>query len=365
MGVIKKHYKEKSIFFGVIAIVLMGCFIEGEENTEAKENTIGVTVVDPDSIFGYPPMNIPANNLLTKEGVALGRMLFYDPILSKDSTQSCAGCHAQKFGFSDNGKQFSTGVDGSKGGMNAPIIVNPGWNKENFWDGRAVSLEAQALGPVTNPIEMASPSWSVVVEKIKTHSQYPDLFKKAFGEVVIDSILVVKAIAQFERTFVSRNSKFDRNLRGEYTFTEEEKKGFFAFFEETKGDCFHCHVENTYYDNSYHNNGIDSVTAYGTGLGGVTGDTLDDGKWKTPTLRNVEYSAPYMHDGRFKTLEEVLDHYSEGVKISRNVDPLITKRYIGKNPKITEEDKRLIIIFLKTLSDSDFVNNKELSNPFK
>jgi len=310
---------------------------------------------------GYPDMVIPDDNPMTVEGVALGRQLFYDSILSGDNTQSCGSCHAPAFNFSDNGKRFSEGITGEMGTRNSMPVMNVGWMEDLFWDGRAKGLEDQALEPVPNPIEMHQ-EWPDAMDKLNNHPDYPDLFFKAFGTKTIDSIMVVKAIAQFERTMISSNSKWDRYLRGEVTLTQAESRGFEIFFTE-KGDCFHCHATILFTDNLPHNNGLDSVNT-DLGYGDITKNPLDNGKFKTPTLRNIIFSAPYMHDGRFQTLEEVVDFYSEGVNWSPTVDPLMKKVNQG-GVRLTDEEKQNLIAFIKTLTDTTFINNPDFSNPFK
>ena len=309
---------------------------------------------------GFPDMLIPADNPMTIEGVFLGRQLFYDSILSGDNTQSCGSCHTPAFNFSDNGERFSKGITGDIGTRNSMAVINVGWMTELFWDGRAKGVEEQALGPVPNPIEMHL-KWPDAQLKLNEHPDYPDLFFKAFGTREIDSILVVKAIAQFERTMISSNSKWDRYLRGEVSLTQAEAQGFEIFFTE-KGDCFHCHATILFTDNLPHNNGLDSVFA-DQGYGGITKNPLDNGKFKTPTLRNIVFSAPYMHDGRFETLEEVVDFYSDGVKWSPTVDPLMKKVNQG-GVRLTEQEKQNLIAFIKTLTDTTFINNPDFSNPF-
>lgn len=309
---------------------------------------------------GFPDMEIPEDNPMTVEGVQLGRRLFYDPILSADNTQSCASCHNQVFSFTDNGSRFSTGIDGIEGTRNSMAVINVGWMDTFFWDGRDASLEEQALEPIPNPIEMHQ-SWPDAVDKIKNHPQYPDLFFDAFGTREIDSMHVVKAIAQFERTMISSDTKWDRYLRGEYELTQAESKGFEIFFTE-KGDCFHCHSTILYTDNLFHNNGLDSEFT-DKGLFDVTVNENDIGKFKTPTLRNVEFTAPYMHDGRFETLEEVIDFYSEGLQFSPTIDPLMKNVNQG-GIQLTDDEKQSLIAFIKTLSDTTFINNPEFSNPF-
>jgi len=297
---------------------------------------------------------------MTEEGVLLGKMLFHDPVLSADNTQSCASCHDQAFSFTDNGRRFSEGIDGVEGTRNAMAIINAGWMDTFFWDGRDGSLEEQAFEPVPNPIEMHQ-SWPDAVDKLKIHPDYPDLFFDAFGTREIDSSYVAKAIAQFERTLISSDTKWDRYLRGEYELSQAETKGFEIFFTE-QGDCFHCHSTILYTDNLFHNNGLDAAFT-DKGLFDVTGNENDIGKFKTPTLRNVEFTAPYMHDGRFETLEEVIDFYSEGLQFSPTIDPLMKNVNQG-GIQLSDDEKQSLIAFIKTLTDTTFINNPEYSNPF-
>jgi cytochrome c peroxidase len=301
---------------------------------------------------------IPSNNPLTLEGIALGKKLFFDPILSGDGTQSCASCHNPQKAFTDT-TQFSEGLDGNVGTRNSMPLFNLAWNfNERFaWDGKELSLERQALEPVTNPIEMHS-NWKNVAEKLKNHSEYPTLFSQVFGLAAIDSTLVVKAISQFERTLISGDSKFDKYLRGETTLTVHEKNGFNVFMDEAKGDCFHCHGSDNnplWTDNAFHNNGLDENFT-DLGLGRVSGDPADNGKFKSPSIRNLAFTAPYMHDGRFASLEEVINHYSEGLKPSSTIDPLMKKVSEG-GVGLSTQDKVDLKAFLLSLSDIDFVNN--------
>jgi len=307
----------------------------------------------------FPDMSIPADNPTTVEGVELGRMLFYDPILSGNNTQSCADCHGQATSFTDP-RKFSVGIDGIAGSRNAMALINTGWMTSFFWDGRSHSLEHQANDPVTNPIEMHE-TWPKALDKLKNHPEYPHLFFKAFGTRNIDSSHVVKAIAQFERTLISSNSKWDKYLRGETGLSAQEAKGFEIFFTE-KGDCFHCHSTILFTNNLFHNNGLDATFA-DKGLYEFTGNPEDVGKFKTPTLRNLLYTAPYMHDGRFGTLEEVIDFYSEGLKWSPTIDPLMKNVNEG-GVRLTDDEKASLIAFIKTLTDESFISNPDFSNPF-
>ncbi|WP_189663271.1 MULTISPECIES: cytochrome-c peroxidase [unclassified Polaribacter] len=301
---------------------------------------------------------IPADNPLTEEGVALGKKLFFDKILSGDETQSCASCHNPKNAFTDN-QQFSNGIDGNSGNRNSMPLFNLAWNfDERFnWDGKDFSLEEQALEPVSNPAELHA-DWLDVTQKLQQHSQYPTLFLRAFGSSTIDSTLVTKAIAQFERTLISGNSKFDQYLNGEVSLSAAEENGFAIFMDEAKGDCFHCHGSNNnplWTDNQFHNNGLDR-TFTDLGLGAVTGDPADNGKFKSPSIRNLAFTAPYMHDGRFTTLEEVINHYSEGLQPSPTVDPLM-KRVNKGGVNLTPKEKNDLKAFLLSLSDLDFKAN--------
>ena len=308
-------------------------------------------------VVGFPAQRIPAGNGTTRQGVRLGRKLFYDRILSGDDTQSCGDCHAQAFGFTDNGRRFSVGIDGIAGTRNAPSLANAGWRTSLFWDGRAATLEKQALGPVPNPIEMHE-EWNVAVAKLQARAEYAPLFWEAFGTHTITPTLVVKAIAQFERTLVSANSRYDRYLLGFGTRTPEELRGYAVYVSE-RGDCFHCHIYNGFTDEAFHNNGLDSVYT-DLGLGAITGDAHDMGKFKTPTLRNVEFTAPYMHDGRFATLEQVIDHYNSGGFGTPTVDPFIR---VGRGLGLTVQEKSDLLAFLKSLSDSTFLTNPDYGPP--
>lgn len=207
-------------------------------------------------------------------------------------------------------------------------------------------------------------SWTQLEQELQEHPEYPTLFQQAFGTIIIDSTLVTKAIAQFERTLISSNSKFDKYLLGETELTQQELNGFNVFMDENKGDCFHCHGSNKnplWTDNIFHNNGLDK-TFLDLGLGAVTGDPADNGKFKSPSLRNLAFTAPYMHDGRFSTLEEVINHYSEGLKNSQTIDPLMKKVALG-GVGLTNQDKADLKAFLLSLSDYEFINNSNFTNP--
>lgn len=344
-------------FYIILISLLTNC---SKEEINLGEYTPVLVSLDVPTLFQdklIAPL-VPTNNPLTEEGIALGKKLFFDKILSKNNTQSCANCHKPENAFTVN-DQFSEGVDGQFGTRNSMPLFNLAWNfDERFtWDGKEITLENQAFEPVRNPIEMHE-NWNNVAQKLQNHPEYPTLFQQAFGTSNIDSILVTKAIAQFERILISGNSKFDKFQRGETTLTPQEQNGFNVFMDEDRGDCFHCHGSDNnplWTDNKFHNNGLDT-TFSDLGLGAVTGDPNDNGKFKSPSIRNLEFTAPYMHDGRFATLEEVINHYSEGLVNSPTIDPLMKKVDQG-GVGLSTQDKADLKAFLLTLSDHEFINN--------
>ncbi|MBX2877055.1 MAG: c-type cytochrome [Saprospiraceae bacterium] len=305
-------------------------------------------------------------NPLTSAGVALGRQLFYDPILSRDSTRSCSSCHIQAFGFSDT-ISVSLGIENRKGKRNAIALTNLGYHyTQFFWDGRVASLEEQALVPVEDSLELGN-TWEEVEGRMRQHPSYPVAFRAAFGidnTREIDRRLVAKALAQFERTLISANSKFDKVLSGQAELTPTEERGRLIFFDESEmlptGECAHCHVGPLLTTLTFFNNGLDNtdLALADLGLAGVSGNVFDRGKFKTPSLRNVALTAPYMHDGRFSTLEEVIEQYNKGGHYSKNESPNI--RPLGLN----EQDQADLIAFLHTLTDTSYLERQELSNPF-
>ena len=303
---------------------------------------------------GLPPMVIPSTNPLTIEGVALGKKLFYDPILSGNNTQSCASCHMQEIGFSES-TQYSTGIDGVEGNRNAMPLINLGWQSKFFWDGGANGLESQVIGPITNPIEMHE-SLANVIAELNAHAEYPDLFRAAFGSEGVTSQNIMRAIAQFERTLISGNSKYDQYMRGEVLLSAQELNGKSIFEDIDKGDCVHCHsMGSTFSDFEFRNTGLDSISA-DPGRYNITLNQGDMGRFKTPSLRNVELTGPYMHDGRFQTLLECVQHYNTGFHYSANLDPNL---YFAVKGRMTQQEMEDVVAFLKTLTDMEFVNNPE------
>lgn len=346
-----------------ISILFLACSEDDQPETLEYESTpqpIEIPAIFQQNIIA--PV-VPNNNPQTVEGVALGKKLFFDTILSGDGSMSCASCHSPENAFADN-TPTSDGIDGLFGTRNSMPLFNLAWNyDERFaWDGKELSLERQAIEPVQNPIEMHS-NWGETIAKLTAHPDYPELFRLAFNTSLITKELTAKAIAQFERTLISANSKFDRFSLGLTVLTPEEQNGLNVFMDETRGDCFHCHGNPNnplWTDNMFHNNGLDSnFTDLGLAL--VTGDPNDNGKFKSPSLRNLSFTAPYMHDGRFATLDEVINFYSEGLQNSPTIDPLMKK--VGEGGvQLSIQDKADLKAFLLTLSDPSFLNNPDLQN---
>lgn len=320
----------------------------------------------------FPDMNIPEDNPMTVEGVELGRKLFYEEMLSGDNTMSCASCHSPQHAFTDPNK-YSTGIDGIQGTRNSMALINLGWQTSYFWDGRAKTLEEQILEPVPNPIEMHQ-SWKDAVNKLNSSVNYRNMFFKAFGETGIDSTKVAKAIAQFLRTMISGTSKYDVMYKYEFSMpltsyeqqilgqvTPEEWAGYDLFKSLNGADCFHCHKGAMMHVNKFSNNGLDA-TFTDLGRGAITGNPDDNGKFKVPTLRNIALTAPYMHDGRFATLDEVIEHYSSGIHMSSTIDPLIEYASQG-GVQLDATEKDLLKQFLNTLTDYNFVNNPDFQDP--
>ena len=321
----------------------------------------------------FPNMIIPADNPMTEEGIELGRFLFYEKRLSGDNTMNCASCHLSENAFAES-SQYSTGIDGISGTRNAMPLFNLGWEEFFFWDGRESSLEAQILEPVPNPIEMHQ-EWQQAVEKLSADVFYRNSFFRAFGEEGIDATKVSKAIAQFLRTIVSSSSKYDVMYKYEYgielsddentmlqSIDAEEWAGYDLFKSLNGADCFHCHNGPLMRVKKFSNNGLDNTfTDLGRSL--VTNNPEDDGKFKVPSLRNIELTAPYMHDGRFSTLDEVIEHYSSGVHISPTIDPLIEYANQG-GVQLDAQEKVLLKKFLLTLTDTVFINNPKFKDPF-
>ena len=319
-----------------------------------------------------PDPELPADNMLTKQGVQLGRMLFYEKMLSLDGSQSCASCHNQADAFSDTLK-FSIGVEMLPGKRQAMAVFNMAWNSnEFFWDGRAHLLRDQSLKPIEDPFEM-NETLDNVIAKLSASQLYKDQFTRAFGSDEVTSEKMSLAMEQFMLSIISYDSKYDKFLAGEVQLSESEERGrllfeteYNPFFPELSGaDCAHCHGGSNFENDKYMNNGLDMDASFADiGREDVTGNLADKAKFKVPTLRNINLTPPYMHDGRFKSLEEVIDHYNSDIKQSSTLDPALIQVVDNGGLNLTEQDKADLVNFLKTMTDQTFVNNQEYTDPF-
>ena len=292
-------------------------------------------------------------NPLTEEGFQLGRKLFYDPILSRDNTISCASCHLQATGFTHVDHELSHGIDGKIGTRNSLALMNLAWSKNLMWDGGVNNLEVQPLNPITSPLEMDE-SLEHVVQKLQQTQDYPSLFERAFGTSKITGQFTLKALSQFVVTLKSSNAKYDKVIRKEAVFTEQEQKGYDLF----KNHCASCHQEPLFTSDKFEYNGLSiDLTLNDFGRMKMTQKTEDSLHFKVPTLRNIQFTFPYMHDGRFKTLTEVIKHYNS---LSRN--KLLPKE-LSQPMNLSDNDRVDIVAFLKTLTDNEFLFNPKYGYP--
>lgn len=308
---------------------------------------------------GFPIPQLPTDFPLTNERVALGEVLFHETQLSKNNAISCASCHDSAHAFSDPDR-FSTGVEDRQGNRNSMPLFNLAWKSSFFWDGRAESLREQVLIPIQDHVEMDHDLESVV-ERLSSEEDYHSLFAEAFGTSEITPERISIALEQFLLSLTSFDSRFDRAARGEDTLTEEEKRGFELFMTEHDprrghfgADCFHCHGGALFTDHQFHNNGLEPGSDLG--LEGATGKATDRFKFATPSLRNIALTAPYMHDGRFETLEEAVAHYlSDDIHRGPTLDPNLSK-HPGSGIPLSESDAAALVAFLKTLTDEQYLN---------
>lgn len=336
------HIKISIVFFLVAIVSFHSC----KKKTIQEEPYIQ-TPISLEIPPYFPKMKIPEDNPMTKERLALGRKLYYDPILSNNG-KSCSSCHFQENGFT---------INDMVSGMPVLPHVNLGWSKNFLWKGeKHYTLEEMMLYEVNE-------FFATDLLKINANEEYRILFKRAFGVDEISSTEIAYSLAQFFRSLISGNSKFDKYRRREVAFTPEEQRGMEIFFTE-KGDCFHCHGIMLFTDNLFHNTGLDSTFTYSKGRYDFTGLTTDIGLYKTPTLRNASLRKNFMHDGRFKTLEEVIEFYNSGVQQkSPNIDPLMILPQKEFGLQLSEQDKYDLLQFLNTLTDTAFINSIEFSKP--
>jgi cytochrome c peroxidase len=348
---------KKTFYILIVLFLLLSC-------NESDEEYIPV----PTSVSLNIPNNFPEvaynfdTNKLTGEGIALGKKLFYEGKMAKDNIISCGFCHEQNSGFTHHGHTISHGIDGNEGFRNTQPIQNLAFFNEFTWDGAALHLDLQPIIPITSEFEMGE-TLPNVVDKLSSYDEYRTLFKNAFGDEEITSERILKALSQFMVTMISANSKYDKVIRKEenIAFTEIENTGFQIF----KNKCASCHAGALFTDKTYRNNGIPVNPKYANDEEGrkrVTGVEDDFYKFRVPSLRNIAVTFPYMHDGRFGTLESVLDFYSDGMTENGGlVDASLRKEDGRLGIHLTESDKKALIAFLNTLTDNTFLNDKQFA----
>lgn len=329
--------RSKAFISGCLLLLLWSC------NTKEPLNT-AQRFYRPEGF--PPPYYVPVQNQYSEKQISLGKVLFFDPILSEDSTVSCRSCHNPQYAFSDYGHSFSNGIHNTTGIRNTPPIFNLAWNKTFMWDGGITHLEMMPIAPITNPAEM-NLSIKEAVEKIQNSRKYQIAFFDAFGSSKINDYLLLKALAAFQSSLISADAPFDHMKQGTLVFSQIEQKGFELFNQ----FCQDCHTPPLFNSPLYASNGY-RLGNNELGRYLVTQIKADSGKFKIPTLRNLNFTAPYMHDGSLKDLESVLDHYSTVSSKNTLGGPLIKRM---KN--FSKEEKTAIIAFLNTLNDENFINS--------
>ncbi len=365
-----KNTKLSSLCFFIIMLSLVACENPGEDKATDLLPTL------PDDPFSYDigiiPTgfsnldNTPHDNQMTDAGATLGRVLFYDTKLSVTNNVSCGSCHKQTAGFADS-RAKSIGFRGEETHRNSMTILNARFKNTYFWDNSVNQLEEQVLMPVSNHVEMGLENMEFLVRKLEAAEYYPELFEKAFGTPEITETKIRKALSQFLRSVVSMNSKYDIGEETNFSnFSEEEKLGHDVFFGKAKcGDC-HRNMIFAYYQNfPTANIGLDENYA-DNGMFGITGEEIDKGHFLVPSLRNIVQTPPYMHDGRFNTLEEVIEHYNSGIKNHPNLSWNLREQ-TGEPVRLNLDavEKKALVAFLNTLTDDTFVSQEKFSDPFK
>jgi cytochrome c peroxidase len=337
------------IWISLAVPVLIASFVSGCH----RDPEIPITLTEADIKFripqGFPQPNYDFSlNPVTVDGFLLGKKLFYDPRLSRDNTISCGSCHQQEFAFAHGEHQLSHGVDGLLGTRNAPGLWNLAWHQTYMWDGGITHIELQPLGPIGNPVEMDE-TVANIIAKISSDVIYREMFAAAFGSDTITTQRITQAITQFQGLMISDNSKYDQVQRGEATFTQQEQYGLATF----RSKCASCHAEPLFTDDGFHNNGLTpEPTILDPGRMMITNNAADSLKFKTPSLRNIAVTGPYMHDGRFTTLSQCLNHYSGPMYPSATLDP-----QLATGIPLTVQEKADLLAFLATLTDYTLIND--------
>jgi cytochrome c peroxidase len=357
---------------GMLLVVMLCTFSCGPGASEPPVEPVPEPS-GPTALRWIKPAHFPepvydlSQNPLTVEGVQLGRFLFYDGILSRTNVIGCGTCHQQATAFTHHGHELSHGVNDQLGTRNAPAVQNLAWGTSFFWDGNQHLLDSVSLFPIQNKVEMDETMDNILVKLRATPAagqkvqvDYPRMFKAAYGNEEITSVKVRKALSQFMMTMVSANSKYDYYVLGDASaLSTAEKTGLELF----KQHCASCHSGALFTDYSYRNNGLPPIKINDQGRFGITNNENDRYKFKVPSLRNVGLTAPYMHDGRFVTLEQVLTHYTDQMQPSATLDDIFKLPGGKVGIKLTAAEKQNIILFLKTLSDDQFISNAQLSDP--
>lgn len=380
-------YFKNSIF--IVFTILTSCASDDYSAVEdaiiSEELPIDSSILNlPDSPFNYANVllpdyfldndvrnedNTPNNNAITDDGAVLGRVLFYDKKLSLNNTIACASCHLQDHGFSDP-NQFSIGFNGQLTSRNSMGLANAKFyqNGRFFWDERGATLEAQTLIPIQDIVEMGM-TLEALETKLAQEDYYQVLFANAFGDDAVTSQRIALALSQFIRSMVSFESKFDeglaqtQNINNNFpNFTASETRGKQLFLS-NQTRCFDCHATNVFVGDDARNNGLDA-TITDLGVGGITGNNNELGEFKVPSLRNIGLTGPYMHDGRFSTLEEVIEHYNSGVQNNPNLDNRLTQGNNVRRLNLSDADKQALVDFLHTLTDEEFITDEKYADPF-
>jgi cytochrome c peroxidase len=349
----------RTVVIGLFAAVPF-CIISFASSC-ATDPEIPAIITEADVKFRVP-QGFPAPaydfslNPVTLDGFKLGRKLFYEPKLSRDNMISCGSCHQQAVAFAHAEHQISHGVDGLLGTRNAPGLWNLAWHTEFMWDGGVSHIELQPLAPIANPVEMDE-TIANVIAKLEADAQYPEMFKAAFGTDTITTQRIMLALTQFQGLMISDNSKYDQVMRGEASFTQQEEYGLATF----RSKCVSCHTEPLFTDGLFHNNGLrPEPTIMDAGRMMITASPQDSMKFKTPSLRNIAVTGPYMHDGRFVTLTQCLNHYSGGnLYQSATLDPALAPNGIP----LSAQEKADLIAFLGTLTDYTLMEDPKFSEP--
>lgn len=350
---------QKTFYYSFFLVVCFSLFSCKEENDYANLSNRPYTLEIPSN---FPEVKQDMSlSPLTEMGVQLGKKLFYDPQLSRNNSISCAFCHEQPSAFTHHGHDLSHGIDNLVGLRNTPAIQNIIFQSQYFFDGAANTMQMIPIPPIHNPVEMDE-NIPNILEKLKKDPKYVALFEVAFENKKINSANMLSALVQFMATMISANSKYDKYIRNETggTLNKQELYGLNLFHNK----CASCHSTDIFTDNQFRNNGLPpNPNINDLGREQVTGFEQDRYKFKVPSLRNIELTAPYMHDGRFGSLESVLNFYTNGVQHTQNLDPLMIQPNGRLGINLTPEEKKAIIAFLKTLTDYQFISNPLFYQP--